>query len=531
MGVPLRIMAFALVWIIVGGTASAQPAPVSAVVPAQGEAASHGWAVIERDAGPMLVHIQPRESGPGYAAADPGSVRPVRPLVEMPDGLAAIGDRVYLLYAPGAEAEPAQALRPVFSLRTVPSVIAGMWVDLPSGLMDTLPALPAQGRLIGVAASPSALFVLERSPGRLGLWSLQLNAAPAEWTPIEVPVDIAGDEPLGVAIVSLGDGILIAIRGTDETRSWSLDAAGKWETFGLLGWDRFWSARWRHGFGHEVLIAQAIEVQGAGPSAGASPALELWRLGTSEPVRVGSLGASSPGAIVSLPVPGRVVMIRPGTSDASTGREGAIGIEEISLVTGRSLHSGPGGGSVAVPVNELRAITLILVLMMAGVLIVIIRPNPERAWTIPAGWVLADPGRRMIASMLDVVLVVIVLAPAFGVTPRQVLTLEVLIHPTNAWLILPSTLVAGWISMSVWESLLGLTPGKFVMGCRVWLAKPGAAGRVPLFWCLVRNAMKWLTPPVAAIALFDPEGRHRGDAAARAVVVSRALGGADAGDP
>jgi len=513
-------------WLILGACcllcagAFAQPTPVGAVSPARGEAPSHAWALIERSGRPMLVHVPPRLQGPGFLAADPGAIRPVRQLVEYPDAMAAIDDRVYLFYPPTTSV-PSAAQRPVFSLRAVPSAIAGMWIDLPTGLMDALPALPAKGRMIGVAAGGTTLYALERSPGRLGFWSLDTGDVSGGWVELENPIDIAGDEPLGVAVVSFGDGVLLAARyapGVDAvTEAWHFDAEAGWALSDLGGWDSFWDARWRQGFGREVLVALA-----SGTAAGSGTDLDLWRLGSGDPIRVGTLNNASSSAIVALPAPGRLVLIRQGEASEEGGVPEPISVQEISLVTGRSLHDGPSAASVPVPLNELRIIALILLVMMAGVLIVIIRPNPDRAWSVPEGWVLADPGRRLIASVVDLMLVVVVLAPAFGVTARQVLTLEVLIHPSNAWLVLPATLVAGWVSMSVWEAMLGLTPGKFVMGCRVHRATGPAPARLPLFWCLVRNAMKWLTPPVAALALFDSQGRHRGDAAARAVVTTLA---------
>ncbi len=494
-----------------------QPVPLGASVPAASDAASHGWAVIERRGGPFLLHLPPREPGNGYEASPPGSVRPVRPLAEWPDAIAAIGDRVYLVYPPEPGADQSESWRPVFSLRAVPSTIAGMWVDLPSGLMDSLPSLPARGRLVALAAQGSALYVLERAAGHLGMWAHDTSAPGAEWVAVPLPAALAGTEPSAIAMVSQRPGLVIAARETGGSRAWQLGEQDSWSRFDLRGWDRFWSAHWRQGFGREILAATPT-----GTGDDPSDALELWRLGSGGPASLGILAAARPGALTSMPSPGRLVLIRPGNAVPEGQPPEPVRILERSLITGRTLHDGAGGGSVAVPVTELRAITVLLVLMMAAVLIVIIRPNPERSWSIPDGWVLADPGRRLIASLIDLVLVAAVLAPAFGVSARQILTLEVLIHPGGAWLSLPALLLTGWISMSVWESLLGLTPGKFVTACRVRRATPGADLKVTIFWSLVRNAMKWLTPPVAAIALFDAEGRHRGDSAARAVVVSRA---------
>jgi len=44
--------------------------------------------------------------------------------------------------------------------------------------------------------------------------------------------------------------------------------------------------------------------------------------------------------------------------------------------------------------------------------------------------------------------------------------------------------------------------------------------RIPLWAAIVRNMIKWLVPPVAALVLLDPERLHRGDRATRTLVVA-----------
>lgn len=510
----------AFVTVLCAAALHAKSAPMGAIAPAAADTPSHGWAVIERRGGPHLVHVPPREPILGAAAADAGVIRPVRGLAEWPDALAAINDRVYLFYPATPATDEGSSWRPVFSLRAVPSAIAGMWVDLPSGLLDSLPALPANGRLIGVAAHERTLHALERSPARLALWSLDTERASAGWREVDLPEQLRASEPRDVAIASHADGVIIAIQRAEDSAAYIVEPTGEIRELAIRDWPLFWGAYWRAGFGRELLAAAPEDAS----ANNTSEPLTLTRIGAAGSTAMASLADAGAGAILVLPSPGRLVLVRKSESGGESAPITPISTFEMSLLTGRVLHDGPGGSSVAVPVSELRAITVLLVLMMATVLIVIIRPDPGHAWSIPEACSLADPGRRLIASIFDLVLVAMILAPAFGVSARQILTLEVLIHPGGVWLSLPATAVAGWISMSVWEALLGLTPGKLVTGCRVRRSIPGPPVRVSLFWCLVRNAMKWLTPPIAALALFDPEGRHRGDAAAGAVVVTPSPG-------
>jgi len=41
-----------------------------------------------------------------------------------------------------------------------------------------------------------------------------------------------------------------------------------------------------------------------------------------------------------------------------------------------------------------------------------------------------------------------------------------------------------------------------------------------LWAAIVRNIIKWILPPVAAMALIDPQMLHRGDRATRSLVAS-----------
>jgi len=80
---------------------------------------------------------------------------------------------------------------------------------------------------------------------------------------------------------------------------------------------------------------------------------------------------------------------------------------------------------------------------------------------------------------------------------------------------------------TVAESVFGTTAGKLLLGCRVARAAGvGGPRRVGAGAAFVRNLVKWALPPVAALALLETSGRHRGDLLARAVVLVRVRGGA-----
>jgi hypothetical protein len=361
---------------------------------------------------------------------------------------------------------------------------------------------------------------------RTGAELALLRTAGDEWRPMSPPESLRPGPGDRLSIVSYGRGVLVAWQGDAGTRAWSWSPAGGWEAATLADWGRFWSAAWRRGYGREVIV-------GAGTEAGS----EVWGIGPDHAWLIGRLpddeGASaSPddatppsasseadvpaqaGAVAVLASSGRLVVV-------GRGVEG-VGVAELSLVTGRGVYAGEVRSRSAVSAGEFRLIVLMLLGVMVAALVVIIRPSGDQAWGVPDGWALADPSRRLLATVIDAFLVVWLVAPAFGTTVREVVTLQVLVMPDQAWLAVPASLVAGAVTMGVWEGLLGYSPGKFLVGIRVYRAAPGEERKLGVFWGLVRATVKWLIPPVSALALVDPEGRHRGDATARAVVVARA---------
>ncbi|CAN0594975.1 unnamed protein product [Laminaria digitata] len=147
-------------------------------------------------------------------------------------------------------------------------------------------------------------------------------------------------------------------------------------------------------------------------------------------------------------------------------------------------------------------------------------PDRSDAMQIPDACVLADPGRRLIATMLDAVLVASVVGWYFDVSASEILTMAVIVRPDNAWAVIPITMMMGVGVSTISEWLQGRTPGKMLVVIRVVRAQSGELVRPRLWSALVRNAIKWILPPVAALALIDPEALHRGDRASRTLVVS-----------
>jgi hypothetical protein len=479
--------------------------PVGSVGAAESAFPSHGWVAVPAVEGDhTITHIPPRDVASRAGPAPAGGVRAARPVRELPEALAALGERLYAVFPP--DDSPMGPIRRVFVSRAFASGLPGVWADSPSGAFDLGPSLPGGGELMGLGVSAgrnSTIYALLTTDGAPALLRMEDNA----WQPVALPVDLPAD-PNAVALVSFGPGVMLAARAASGgSRAWSLAPGASWTATPLADWDLFWRAAWRRGYGQEIVVG----VPDAG--SGLDPVLGVWGIGATNSWRIASVasadGHAAPAVLASSD---RLVLV-------GRDAENAVRASEFSLVTGRSMFDGEAQRPSGVPSIEFRMIALMLIAVMVASILVIIRPVPEEAWTVPDGFALADPSRRLLATVADALLVIWVVAPAFGTTVQEILTLQVLLQPDHSWLAVPACMIAGALTMGVWEGLLGGSPGKFIVGIRVYRAVDGEARKIGVFWGLVRSTIKWAIPPVTAVALFDAQHRHRGDAAARAVVV------------
>lgn len=261
----------------------------------------------------------------------------------------------------------------------------------------------------------------------------------------------------------------------------------------------------------------------------------------------------------------------------------SLAITEISGARGETLFDGPFERVSPVDLGGFRLLSSLLLVLMAMVLLIVLRPEPgDGVVAIPAGYALAEPPRRLLATFFDLGLAVLVASSIWGVDPRDMLSFEVITALDDRWLALPTVLLVGAGLGAASEWAFGRTFGKLVFGMTVVSIKPRAkagskpgtnakphgkpdakpdddrrgrssdaefddraesaparrAGgeddlhdeaeppaplglvRLSLWQALVRNLVKWLLPPVAALALVDTSGRHRGDGLARAAVLT-----------
>jgi len=484
--------------------------------------ASHGWVVVqtpgERSA--TLAHLPPRTPTQFAEPAPSGRMRAVASMTVVPTHVAADGASVYLLLPPGRTGE-----RQIMMLSVRPTGVRDLWVREPESRLILAGTLEKADEVFGLAFHEERMHALVRRDGEITL----LERTGSAWKQIEhPPIDADGAE---ITLASSEAGLHILGRSASDWREFTL-SHGEWMSHAIelpeessdLNVVGFWRD----------------EVIALGTRAGRGV---VWSLGAGEPLLLGMtdpVGANASSAV--LHSSGRLVLAWsvPGEVTGETG-SGLPAPEEVSnpvrrvlefdLVNGLTLYAGPANVTSPVSPGEFRLLAFSLMLMMAVVLLVVLRPQADPgAIVLPVGLAIAGPGRRLMASAFDGLIGVAVVAQMLDMSVVDVL--GPLALPITGSLDVGPLALAIMVNIAhcaASEAFFGRTIGKAMTGlivARVDLASAGLPPgqfRPPVFWrSFVRNLIKWVLPPVAMLALSDPSGRHRGDLIARSAVLCRA---------
>lgn len=534
--------------------------------PAWRYAHTHSWAVLlERGAAASpgtaratLVHIPPRrlaaEDGMARGAAD-GVVRVASRFNQAPAALAAVDRTVYAFFEPRPTAEVKRIS--VFSLSVEPSGVGDLWRFLPEGRMEAQPFIQSEGRVRGAAAWRDGPVVLieSGSPPRLSLLAL----VGGRWRPLPwpdgapsappadaaaVPRDLLISTRAGPALViPSGEGkpgLWVALPAPDARPADNDDPLPvRWRFEPLEALGRAWKpgSRLQEIAGRLILADPApsgdLTLSEVLPGGATRPLATLT--GVDRNASLASLDGVGRLAVVwaaSLPpaastpdtpaTPDPVPAVGPGEPSprpAQTAPDPAQ-IREVSVFTGRVLYSGQARSEGPISPGEFRAVVLTLLLLMGAVLILVMRAPPQGAWVLPKGVALAEPGRRFAATVIDAGVAVLVVR-GLGLWPGSALDPLAWLEGSN-WIALAAVAGAAVLIAAVCEGLWGRTVGKIFAGCEVIvLSRTGDEPPQPpgLARALLRNLVKWILPPVAALGVLDPEGMHRGDTLARTAVV------------
>ncbi len=505
---------------LMGSSARAQVETLMAAG-SPGSSGGHGWVIVPRDFERFsLMHLPPRTVGAAGKddTAPSGTVRRVMNLGKPPVAMAAVDDRVVLIYEPSPDGP--QSRWPVRSLRAAPQA-HGLYTYAPgtrSGGFEIEPSLLDHGEIRGAAGALGRVFVLTEFEGVSSLWAFDSN----QWTEHDLPpaFDVpatANDERLMPRQLLAGHLSRIALVDHDgsvwlgsfegESLAWELrEQPLAVDPNPVSRGHRLWlgdgPGRWRIA-GDEVEMDR-LEGDAARP---------LARSPVAKP-RV---------AAVPMVRDGRLALLWFAEPTASDER---AQIAERSVWTGRSMFDGPAEAGGPVSTRDFQMLAMMLLAIATGVLVFIVRqPATTDAQPLPAGTALAPPSQRAAATIIDWVMIATLAAtvldtPLSGTLSLVGLALDPALRAGGGLGMMVATLFMAWLWGTIFEGTLGFTPGKWLVGVRVTpMGQGDESGRVGLARSALRNAFKWGLIPWAAAEAMTPGVRHRGDLAARVAVV------------
>ena len=506
-------------------------------------APTHSWFVMPALGGRefVLAHVPPRSMPDGSARPSAmGLYRSVIRLTEVPEALAAWEDSVYAVFPARGDGAGDGKVRTVRTLRAQRFSDSDLWIDQPSGRMDTLPNLPGALRLAGLAAGfdgPIALLADERRS------DIRLVALTDRvWRAVELPEPLLQTQrERGFARLDLfadADGVYVLARQREAWTIWAgrIPSSARGDSEG----DSALIVDWRM----SVLSPLGIDTLDSGATVmrmdsrwyavanASAEVVDVFEIAADFVRRAASVDGVGPvRAIVPVDGLARLVVVStsrpvnpidPRTPGPSVGAR----VVELSLLTGRVFYSGPAQPLDPLGSGEFRFIAVGLILAMGLILVLVLRSEEPAGVHLPEGFSFAEPTRRVIATILDVAIVALLVPRLTGNNVLELFGPMVWLNG-EAFETLLVVAVLGCFVGTVGEAMFGRTPGKLLADCEVISIAPRkekdeAGEEIPrpgFGASLTRNAIKWFLFPVAAVALMDGSGRHRGDQFAKAAVV------------
>lgn len=466
---------------------------------------SHAWAIMpdhvdRTEAGAcVLVHAPPRS---GEHATDSGFVQLARTFQEWPRTLAAWGERVYMVFQ-----QPGRDGATLVRARSLSAFDRGLgWDYEPFDRLNPHPTLVTQGNVVSSAAWKDLLLVVRRLDDGQHAFDLLDNE---HWRGLALP-----GPPDGQWVVwSEQDGLHAARIGADGMENWALapESAGepdRWQP--RPGYDAHPGAQ------HFSSGGAVVEV-----SRGPNELVIRMLLPGEPPIRTASLPARDRATLMPLCGDGpRLMMLQWADAEQGDGGFPRLEVMELSLGTGAVLYEGAAPRSDVLSPGEFRMLATMLVALLIGVLVIVLKGDLDQdAVPLPPDTALAGPGRRLLGSLVDLVIAAHITALLYGVKTSDLLGLSVLVQPGGQWTAIPMLFIVGGLIGTLCEWGFSRTIGKFLVGCRVVRVRGKLGSRPGLVACLIRNGIKWLMPPVAALAALDQNTRHRGDQLAGVAVL------------
>lgn len=530
--------------------------------PARGE--SHAWVAVPASGlseNAAIVHLPPRiaagETDP-HADAGEGAVRMAAPLPVMPERMAAWGNLLYMAFVAEVSAG-GDARRPVLTVEARRGPLGGSWVAESEGQrLDALPSLPGEGRLAGLAGSEYGPAALLR--GRDGGYEL-LVLRGREWRRASLPSGAveagAGEVGKRLELVAQPAGLGVVLIDGKRGGRWTGTlpeggGAGEGENGELrIVWERRAFSMLRPGGEPGPMPVSGIFlVGGQHVYCARSPGgpVEIWSPGEAVNVKLAEVqGVAQRFAAAPLDQVGRLALVwqepDPRLAEAQKARPEVRGkspppipmrtrVAEVSVFSGAVMYEGLAKVGGPVSSQELRLLAMAMVGLMLVVLLIVLRPTPGAGApvSLPKGVVLAEPGRRMFAGLIDVAIAAMAASAATGIPVVALFSFSGLVREPGTLVGLLLLLGVGFAHGTIGEWLFGRTIGKAIAGCvvgrPVMVQKEDGTltpevAKISLGAAAMRNLVKWALPPLAAAGVSNPERRHRGDVASGTAVLMR----------
>lgn len=447
----------------------------------------------------MLVHAPPRS---GDHATESGFVQLARTFQEWPRALAAWGERVYLVFQ-----QPGKDGATLVRARSLSAVDRGLgWDYEPLDRLEPYPTLVTRGNVVCSAAWRDLLLVISALDDGTHTLSLLENEA---WHDLELPAPADGKW----LAWSGREGLSVGRVGPGGMDTWTLEADHVRD-----------GAAWRVQPGFEARAAgRQFPVDGLLVEVERDRSVLVVRmlLPGEAPIRTASLPVHDRAMLMPLSAQGpRLLMLRWAGADQAEETYPRLEVIELSVGTGAVLYEGMAPRSDVLSPGEFRMLATMLVALLIGVLVIVLKGDLDQdAVPLPPNTALAGAGRRLLGSLVDLVIAAHITALLYGVKTADLLGLSVLVQPGGQWTAIPMMFIVGGLIGTLCEWGFSRTIGKFVFGCRVVRVRGKVGARPGLVASLIRNGIKWLMPPVAAMAGLDQNTRHRGDQLAGVAVV------------
>jgi uncharacterized RDD family membrane protein YckC len=442
----------------------------------------------------------------------------LKTLPRLPIAMAAWENDLWLVFEPTDAAQ--QVRREVYHVEARRSPVMGGYYAEPQDRLELLPTMPGVGRLIGMVGSargPIALIVPEGGTSSTERSDEGPPAGPkvdeptiiqlrgTRWEPIEPPteVDLAGARHLAAA-GEAGDLLMILV-GPDDTGAGELTVC-LWEPGG----------RWRV----ETVEQKVGPIRGL-TRIGAQVVATLAGKGTT--CRLAVLRPTLLAALASFDRPdGRwtVLGLRDGARIIAQNGDAAATVRRVSFPEGEVGKKEAFRRQPTDTMNWLRVVVMLAVAIFGLVLVAVLKPTSPAPVKLPPNSAAASATGRLGALAIDMLPAIVLTYLVLKVPPLTLLVNLPLVTPTFEdsvpYIVMACLTMAHSLPTEV---ITRRTLGKSLLGLRVAAAEGGDPSAIRL---LVRNVMKWiivLVPPLAVIALVNPNLQGLQDLLGRTVVI------------